>query len=190
MRAHSSYGAVITFRRVSLLSANSLPERYVYPTSNPSGGGGGGCFIATAAYGSSLDKHIAVLKNFRDKYLLTNFAGKAFLNLYYKYSPSAADFIRRHDTARAATRFVLTSIIFTIKYPFVIMLFLMFAAGLILALGTGMGTPMKLCVSRGGKPNIVHRTSYIGRKEKRRKAEYRISEIRGPPLIFQGILNI
>jgi hypothetical protein len=27
--------AVISFRRCSLLSANSLPERYVYPTSNP-----------------------------------------------------------------------------------------------------------------------------------------------------------
>jgi len=60
-----------------------------------------------------------VLKNFRDKYLLTNFAGKAFLNLYYKYSPSAADFIRRHDTARAATRFALAPVVYFVEYPFV-----------------------------------------------------------------------
>ena len=33
--AYFSSGADISFRRGSLLSANSLPERYVYPASNP-----------------------------------------------------------------------------------------------------------------------------------------------------------
>ena len=37
MRAYFSLGSDISFRRVSLLSANSLPERYVYSTSNPDG---------------------------------------------------------------------------------------------------------------------------------------------------------
>jgi len=97
--------------------------------------GGEGKFISylfLEPFFQTLYPHVTVLKNFRDKYLLTNFAGKAFLNLYYKYSPTAADFIRRHDTARAATRFVLAPIIFTIKYPFVIMLFLMFAACIVI----------------------------------------------------------
>jgi len=36
--AYLSYDADMSFRRISLLSANSQPERYVYPASNPKGG--------------------------------------------------------------------------------------------------------------------------------------------------------
>jgi len=36
--AYLSYNAGMSFRRISLLSANSQPERYVYPASNPKGG--------------------------------------------------------------------------------------------------------------------------------------------------------
>jgi len=87
--------------------------------SSSSGGGGGGCFIATAAYGSSLDKHIAVLKNFRDKYLLTNSIGKAFVSYYYSHSPHAADFISKHETVKTTARWVLTPVVYCVEYPFV-----------------------------------------------------------------------
>jgi hypothetical protein len=82
-----------------------------------SGGGGGGgsttssesgrCFIATAAYGSFLDVHVEILRNFRDAYLMTNDAGRAFVDFYYRNSPPLADFIARHDMLRAATRVAL-----------------------------------------------------------------------------------
>jgi hypothetical protein len=66
-----------------------------------SGSGGGGCFIATAAYGSLLEPHVKILCKFRDQYLLTNGPGKIFVKYYYKYSPPLADFISKNDGLRA-----------------------------------------------------------------------------------------
>jgi len=67
-------------------------------------GGGGGCFIATAAYGSSMEKEVMILKNFRDAVLLKNSVGEALVEFYYKVSPPAAGFIAKHDNLRMAVR--------------------------------------------------------------------------------------
>ena len=67
-------------------------------------GGGGGCFIATAAYGSSMAPHVEILRRVRDRFLLNNTIGKSFVNFYTKYSPPAADFIVGHDILRMFVR--------------------------------------------------------------------------------------
>jgi len=82
-----------------------------------SGVGGGFCFIATAAYGSYLDPHVKVLRDFRDNYLLTNAPGRVFVSLYYKASPPIAEFISRHDTVKTATRWLLTPVVYVVEYP-------------------------------------------------------------------------
>jgi len=64
------------------------------------GGGGGGCFIATAAYGSYAAPSVLILREMRDRFLLTNRIGKSFVNLYYKFSPPMADFIASHDNVK------------------------------------------------------------------------------------------
>lgn len=70
-----------------------------------------GCFIATAAYGSRMETHIKILCEFRDRFLLTNAAGKSFVDLYYTYSPPVADFITRHDMLQAPVRWALLPIV-------------------------------------------------------------------------------
>ena len=67
-------------------------------------GGGGGCSIATAAFGSSMEKHVTILKDFRDNYLLSSTMGRIFVNTYYKYSPAVAHFIKKHETLRGVVR--------------------------------------------------------------------------------------
>ncbi len=77
---------------------------------------GGACFIATAAYGSYLDPHVKVLRDFRDRYLLTNAPGRAFVEFYYRTSPPIARFISEHEGLRIFTRFVLTPVVYGLEY--------------------------------------------------------------------------
>jgi lysophospholipase L1-like esterase len=74
-----------------------------------------GCFIATAAYGTDMEADVVALRDFRDEELMTNTAGKMFVQTYYKVSPPIADFIRDHDTLRAGVRGVLKPVVALVK---------------------------------------------------------------------------
>ncbi|MBI4826250.1 MAG: hypothetical protein HY807_07490 [Nitrospirae bacterium] len=78
-----------------------------------SGGAGNksGCFIATAAYGSFMEPHVKILRNFRDRFLITNAIGNSFVQTYYKYSPPVANFIAKHDTLRTMVRWSLLPLV-------------------------------------------------------------------------------
>ena len=68
---------------------------------------GGFCFIATAAYGSPLHPFVNVLREFRDRYLMTNSPGRAFVRQYYLSSPRAAEIIRHNGFLSLASKIVL-----------------------------------------------------------------------------------
>jgi uncharacterized repeat protein (TIGR02543 family) len=65
---------------------------------------GGGCFIATAAYGSPTAEQLNVLRGFRDAVLLESTAGSQLVTLYYKLSPPIADFISGSSFLRTLVR--------------------------------------------------------------------------------------
>ena len=87
----------------------------IRPTS--SGGSGGSCFIATAAYGSYLDSHVAALRDFRDRKLMQHGWGRWFIQYYYRHSPPIAKLIERSATLRVITRGVLTPVVYGVLYP-------------------------------------------------------------------------
>lgn len=76
----------------------------------------GGCFIATASYGSPLAPEVTTLRQFRDEVLLSSKVGRAFVAFYYFVSPPLASLISRHSHLQAATRrFLLEPILYFIK---------------------------------------------------------------------------
>jgi hypothetical protein len=64
----------------------------------------GGCFIATAAYGTPTAKQIDVLREFRDVVLLKSTVGSQFVALYYQLSPPIADVIAGNELLRTMVR--------------------------------------------------------------------------------------
>ncbi|MCL4479562.1 MAG: beta-propeller fold lactonase family protein [Deltaproteobacteria bacterium] len=77
------------------------------PSPSDLSGQKGNCFIATAAYGSYDQFDVWVLRQFRNKILLTNKPGIWFVKTYYKLSPPIAHFIAGRDTLRAVVRVML-----------------------------------------------------------------------------------
>jgi hypothetical protein len=78
-----------------------------FTTGTPSPSGSGGCFIATAAYGTPTAIQIDVLRKFRDVVLLKSTVGSQFVALYYQVSPPIADFIAGNSFLRTLVREIL-----------------------------------------------------------------------------------
>lgn len=64
----------------------------------------GGCFIATATYGSPLAPEVITFRQFRDETLLPSKLGSAFVRFYYFVSPVVANVIANHKFLQAITR--------------------------------------------------------------------------------------
>jgi hypothetical protein len=65
------------------------------------------CFIATAAYGSDMDKHVQMLRQFRNEFMAPFWLGRKAVKAYYSVSPKIAHWIAQHEIARTITRWML-----------------------------------------------------------------------------------
>ena len=81
-------------------------------TENKSEENGGGCLIATAAYGSELSPQVQLLREIRDNQLLNTEAGSAFMgtfnDVYYSFSPVIADLERESPLFKEVVKLGLT----------------------------------------------------------------------------------
>ena len=83
----------------------------------PGGTMGAGCFIATAAWGEPWDDNVRTLRRFRDRFLMGNAPGRAFVRWYYRVSPPLAAFIAESPARRAVVRAALTPLVVGIRHP-------------------------------------------------------------------------
>lgn len=78
---------------------------------------GGPCFIATAAYGTSLVSEIAVLREIRDTRLLGNALGTACVDVYYRFSPPIAEVVAAHPALAMGVRALLWTVVLLVHMP-------------------------------------------------------------------------
>ncbi len=73
---------------------------------------GGGCLIATAAFGSELAPQVQQLRELRDNTILSTESGTAFMSgfnqLYYSFSPMIADLERESPIFKEVVKITLT----------------------------------------------------------------------------------
>ena len=77
------------------------------------------CLIATAAFGSELAPQVQTLREFRDGFVLTTFAGRQFMNLfnafYYSWSPYVASAERNNPLLRDAVKTLIYPLIYSLE---------------------------------------------------------------------------
>ncbi|RNJ75554.1 MAG: YncE family protein [Nitrosopumilus sp. B06] len=76
---------------------------------------GGGCLIATAAYGTELAPQVQMLRETRDNTIMSTESGKSFMaafnSVYYSFSPHVADLERENPAFREAVRAFITPMV-------------------------------------------------------------------------------
>lgn len=90
------------------------PPKDLGPGGTDGNGGddGGGCLIATAAYGSEMAPQVQLLREIRDGKVMDTASGAAFMagfnQLYYSFSPAVADLERQSPAFKEAVRLAIT----------------------------------------------------------------------------------
>ena len=81
--------------------------------------GGGGCLIATAAFGSELSTNVQMLREVRDNQILNTKVGAMFLSgfnqFYYSFSPTIADLERQSPTFKEFVKITITPLLTTLS---------------------------------------------------------------------------
>jgi len=111
----------------SILSSSDIPDmiddsKYSEPLDEPvneklesESSEGGGCLIATAAFGSEMAPQVQFLREIRDNTVMNTQSGTAFMTgfnqFYYSFSPYVADYERENPVFKEAVKVTLTPLL-------------------------------------------------------------------------------
>jgi len=78
-------------------------------------GEGGGCLIATAAFGSEMAPQVQMLREIRDNTVLSTISGTTFMTgfnqFYYSFSPTIADWERENPAFKETVKLAITPLL-------------------------------------------------------------------------------
>ena len=101
------------FDTLNSLRIPAVPAAQAIPQTGSSDGGG--CLIATAAFGSEMAPQVQFLREIRDNTVLQTTSGTAFMNgfnqFYYSFSPQIADYERENPVFKEAVKVTLTPLL-------------------------------------------------------------------------------
>ena len=123
----TEFGIVIAPTSISLNNSpnqnRNSSENFLNEKNNPADvqteTEGGGCLIATAAYGTELAPQVQFLREVRDNTVMSTSSGMAFMTgfnqLYYSFSPTIADWERENPIFQEAVRAFITPMVSTLS---------------------------------------------------------------------------
>ena len=95
-----------------VIVGNELPQTEVSETNQKNNEEGGGCLIATAAFGSEMAPQVQFLREIRDGTVMSTQSGTAFMTgfnqFYYSFSPAVADLERENPIFKEMVKVTLT----------------------------------------------------------------------------------
>ena len=98
-----------------VIVGNELPQTEVSETNQKNNEEGGGCLIATAAFGSEMAPQVQFLREIRDGTVMSTQSGTAFMTgfnqFYYSFSPYVADYERENPVFKEAVKVTLTPLL-------------------------------------------------------------------------------
>lgn len=94
---------------------NYVPDHPVDDPQDYGSASGGGCFVATAAFGDRMHPDVVALRIFRDHHLVRTAAGRSFVRLYWIVGPRLAAVTKPHQLHAAMFRRLLTGAVIVLR---------------------------------------------------------------------------
>ena len=69
-----------------------------------------GCFIATVCFSNPYAQEVNTFRKYRDEVLTKSIFGRQFINVYYKFSPTIANFLYQRETLKKMAKTILVII--------------------------------------------------------------------------------
>jgi len=108
-----SIGPIIEDGTPNDVTRNDVPQNDV--PQNDVSQNGGGCLIATAAFGSEMAPQVQFLRELRDNTVLQTESGTSFMTgfnqFYYSFSPAIADYERENPAFKEVVKLSLTPLL-------------------------------------------------------------------------------